>query len=103
MDIAILEKEIKRITPRLCHIWGADNVYCLPLSVFQLKGKHCQKTHCRDGVVDTFGPCLLSINVLRGHSITKWTKREGVSRNSLLGHVTKGPLVHSRGNGVKIR
>ena len=30
--------------------------------------------------------------VLRGHSITKWTKREGegVSRNSTLGHVTKG-------------
>ena len=27
---------------------------CLPLSVVQLKGKHCQKTHCRNGVVDTF-------------------------------------------------
>ena len=22
---------------------------CLPLSVFQLKGKHCRKPHCRDG------------------------------------------------------
>ena len=27
----------------------------LPLSGVQLKGKHCQKTHCRNGVVDTFG------------------------------------------------
>ena len=31
---------------------------CLPLSVVQLKGKHCQKKpHCRNGVVDTFGHC----------------------------------------------
>ena len=28
---------------------------CLPLSVAQLKGKHCQKPHCCNGVVDTFG------------------------------------------------
>ena len=28
---------------------------CFPLSVVQLKGKHCQKLHCRNGVVDTFG------------------------------------------------
>ena len=28
---------------------------CLPLSVVQLKDKHCQKPHCRNGVVDTFG------------------------------------------------
>ena len=27
---------------------------CLPLSVVQLKGKHCQKPYCRNGVVDTF-------------------------------------------------
>ena len=27
---------------------------CLPLGVVQLKGKHCQKPHCRNGVVDTF-------------------------------------------------
>ena len=27
----------------------------LPLSIFQLKGKHCQKLHCCNGVVDTFG------------------------------------------------
>ena len=27
---------------------------CLPLHVVQLKGKHCQKTYCRNGVVDTF-------------------------------------------------
>ena len=30
---------------------------CLPLSVVQLKGKHCRKPHCRNGVVDTFGLC----------------------------------------------
>ena len=27
---------------------------CLPLGVVQLKGKHCRKPHCRNGVVDTF-------------------------------------------------
>ena len=31
---------------------------CLPLSVVQLKGKHCRKPHCRNGVVDTFGHWL---------------------------------------------
>ena len=31
---------------------------CLPLSVVQLKGKHCRKPHCHNGVVDTFGPCI---------------------------------------------
>ena len=25
---------------------------------FQLKGKHCRKPHCRNGVVDTFEHCL---------------------------------------------
>ena len=28
---------------------------CLPLSVVQLKVKHCRKPHCSNGVVDTFG------------------------------------------------
>ena len=28
---------------------------CLPLRVFQHKGKLCRKPHCRNGVVDTFG------------------------------------------------
>ena len=27
---------------------------CLPLSVVQLKGKHCRKPYCRNGVVNTF-------------------------------------------------
>ena len=31
---------------------------CSSLSVVQLKGKHCQKPRCRNGVVDTFRPCL---------------------------------------------
>ena len=29
---------------------------CLPLSVVQLKGKHCRKPHCRNEVVGMFGP-----------------------------------------------
>ena len=29
---------------------------CLPLSVVQLKGKHCRKPHCLNGVVGTFRP-----------------------------------------------
>ena len=33
---------------------------CLPLSVVQLKGKHCQKPHCRNGVVDTIGHGVLN-------------------------------------------
>ena len=33
---------------------------CLPLCVVQLKAKHCLKPHCRNGVVDTFGPCRLT-------------------------------------------
>ena len=32
---------------------------CLPLSVVQLKGKHCRKPHCCNGVVDTFRHCDL--------------------------------------------
>ena len=28
---------------------------CLSLSVVQMKGKHCWKPHCPNGVVDTFG------------------------------------------------
>jgi hypothetical protein len=45
---------------------------CLPLSVVQLKGKHCRKPHCRNGVVDTFE---------RRHYLLKcnqgWRKRGG--------------------------
>ena len=32
--------------------------HCLPISVVQLKGKHCRKPHCCNGVVDKFRPCL---------------------------------------------
>ena len=34
---------------------------CLSLSVVQLKGKHCRKPHCRNGIVDTFGPYVLNL------------------------------------------
>ena len=33
---------------------------CIPLSVVQLKGKHCRKPQCRNGVVDTFEQYLLN-------------------------------------------
>ena len=32
---------------------------CLPRSVVQPKGKHCQKSHCHNKVVDTFRLCWL--------------------------------------------
>ena len=35
---------------------------CLPLSVVQVKGKHCHKPHCHNGVVDTFGPWGISVS-----------------------------------------
>ena len=44
----------------------------LPLSVFQLKDKHCQRPHCRNGVVDRFGKVLLS---------NLYTVNEGHGRN----------------------
>ena len=31
----------------------------LPLGIIQLKGKHCQKPHCRNGFLDTFALDLL--------------------------------------------
>ena len=34
----------------------------LPISVVQLKGKHCQKTHCCNGVADTFVPTSLLLS-----------------------------------------
>ena len=37
---------------------------CLPLTSVQLKGKHCQKLHCCNGVVDTFGPWDIQLNNL---------------------------------------
>ena len=33
---------------------------CFPLSVVQLKGKHCPKPHCCNGVVDAFRQCVAS-------------------------------------------
>ena len=50
---------------------------CLPLSVFKLKGKHCRKPHCRNGVVDTFGHWMLNLKywLLTGFKkLTKITK-----------------------------
>ena len=36
---------------------------CLTLSIVQLKSKHCQKTHYRNGAVDKFGHNLLQIKI----------------------------------------
>ena len=41
---------------------------CLPLSVVQLKGKHCRKPHCRNGVVDTFGHRYVTL----AYSLNRW-------------------------------
>ena len=35
--------------------WAMGCRQCLPLSVVQLKGKHCRKPRYCNGVVDTFG------------------------------------------------
>ena len=43
---------------------------CLPLIVVQLKGKHCPKPHCCNGVVDTFEPCDLE-----NHDVRELCKR----------------------------
>ena len=38
---------------------------CLLLSVVHLKGKHCRKPHCRNGVVDTFEQGVLMPQLLQ--------------------------------------
>ena len=46
---------------------------CLSLSVVQLKGKHYQKTHCRNVVVDTFRlflSCQQQKNTKNGAAVT---------------------------------
>ena len=47
---------------------------CLPIGVVQLKGKHCWKPHCHNGVVDTFGQYLLvygQIETISSHQILR--------------------------------
>ena len=51
--------EIKTFTSNRLNVSTTPNMamgcrQCLPLSVVQLKGKHCPKPHCCNGVVDTF-------------------------------------------------
>ena len=60
---------------------------CLPLSVVQLKGKHCQKPHYRNGVVDTFWPSKFNLRHFqpqkfqphRGLGLKIWLKSLGLS------------------------
>ena len=54
---------------------------CLPLSVVQLKGKHCRKPHCCNGVVDTFGQCRdftkeFSCTVFDKNNDRKWNEQK---------------------------
>ena len=44
---------------------------CFPISVVQLKGKHCRKPHCRNGVVDMFGQGPWSL--CRHYLQNEWT------------------------------
>ena len=44
---------------------------CLLLSVVQLKGKHCQKPHCLNGVVDTFGLSQADKSMIRVSTLPK--------------------------------
>ena len=46
------------------HITAMGCWQCLPLSVVQLKGKHCRNLHCRNGVVNTFGPYHIMLMLL---------------------------------------
>ena len=46
---------------------------CLSLIVVQLKGKHCWKPHCRNGVVDTFRQYLFQMSTHDSFSkIDEW-------------------------------
>ena len=53
---------------------------CLPLSVVQLKGKHCRKPHCRNGVVDMFGQWLrtLAVNLILQLLLSPWARNSTV-------------------------
>ena len=42
---------------------------CLTLSVVQLKGKHCQKPHCHNGVVDMFRLGLIQEFMISTHKV----------------------------------
>ena len=44
---------------------------CLSLSVVQLKGKHCRKPHCRNGVVDMFGQGIIQYYLYTGQKSDK--------------------------------
>ena len=52
------EKNCKKLQNTYCPNLSTTPIMacrqCLSLSVVQLKGKHCRKPHCRNGVVDTF-------------------------------------------------
>ena len=66
---------------------------CLPLSVVQLKGKHCWQPHCRNGVVDAFGlglmnPCLLGPL----DPLSMWVR--GPALNFLTFQLCVGPNMH---------
>ena len=42
---------------------------CLPFSGVHLISKHCWKTHCRNGVVDTFGHWHIRYKIVAGYFV----------------------------------
>ena len=56
---------------------------CLPLSVVQLKGKHCPKHHCRNGVVNTFEHYLEYVKVIQNPAFTSCPKT-GCEKSTVL-------------------
>ena len=56
------KKEPKTLNVTTTPITAMGCEQCLPLSVVQLKGKHCIKPHYRNGVVDTVRLGGISIN-----------------------------------------
>ena len=89
------------------YVWGStstrpEHIYnshysmgcrqCSSLSVVQLKGKHCRKPHCCNGVVDTFEPGWEYLNTsnfcLQVCTDYKWekivlTRKKNVKNKSL--------------------
>ena len=56
---------------------------CLTLSVVQLKGKHCRKPHCSNGVVYTFGPCDVILQVAQIQISKKLVKKRYSTQQNL--------------------
>ena len=63
---------------------------CLSLSVVQLKGKHCRKPHCRNGVVDTFRQSPVPKMRFREYGLTRWCPGLGGADSKFLHDYVSG-------------